>query len=167
MLAPLPQCRATAAPIVFCLNLGTWANIPRFQNISRIWINVFVTSGDVTYDDVIRPAQGSPTSSYTWFATELYLNHHGYENLSWIKKKTRGFGIRYLKQEPYRNMTSTGSWQGHRLTIDGHRNLPLEDLIEDDLKESWIKERKESEESDLYKNWSVQLLKLPGVASTL
>ena len=47
-----------------------------------------------------------------------------------------------------RNHTSTGSWQGHCSTIDGDRNLPLEDLVEEDLKESWIKERKES---DLHK----------------
>ena len=53
-----------------------------------------------------------------------------------------------------RNHTITGSWHVNCSTIDAYRNLALEDLVEDDLKESWIIERKEK---DIHKNCLVQL----------
>ena len=65
--------------------------IPKHWNlfILRFWINVLVTSDDVTYDHVIWPAQGSLTSSCTCFVTELHLNRYGHENLSWMLKNKR------------------------------------------------------------------------------
>ena len=72
-----------------------------------------------------------------------------------VKKKQEDSGLEIRN----RKRTSTEAWQRNCSTIGGYGNLPLEHLVEDELKESWIKERKES---DLHKNWSEQLIKLPG-----
>ena len=119
----------------------------------RFWINVFVTLDSATYDDVISTPQGSLTSSCVWIVTELHFNHHGNEKLSWMFKNKR---IRAPRLLCNRENISTWSWQGHCSTTHGHRNVLLEDLVEEYLIESWIKERKQS---DLDKSCSGQLVK--------